>query len=128
MGKLSLYKKFVAMVVATAMAALYPALSDNVVSLSETFNVIAVALGAVGVLGAGNTPAGVWKYMKGYVAAASAVAVFASSAVTDGWTNAETVQTIIAALGAVGVVGLKGPIVQAQLNALTGVVSGRHGA
>jgi hypothetical protein len=105
------YKKFFSMLLATVLAAIAPALTDNTFSVTEIFNVLAVALGAVGVLGAGNLPAGVWAYMKGYVAAASAIVVFASSALTDGWTNAETIQAILAGLGAVGVIALPGPVV-----------------
>ena len=120
---MSLYKKFFAQLVATVAAAIIPAIADdNVFSNAEIINIIIVALGAIGVLGAGNLPEGTWKYMKFIVSAASAVAVFASSAITDGsWSNAETLQAVLAALGALGVVALPGPFVQP-------LTTGRHTA
>jgi hypothetical protein len=123
MSTLLNYKKFIAQLVATVAVAAIPMLADdNMFSLTEKINIVVVALGALGVLGAGNLPAGIWKYMKGYVAAGSAVAVYAVSALGDGaFTHAEILQAVLAALGAVGVVAVKGPVVQEFL-------SGRHSA
>jgi hypothetical protein len=107
------YLKFLAQVTATVLAGAYAAIAgDGIFSTEEQINCIILGLGAIGVLGAGNLPAGVWSYMKGYVAAATAVATIAISAVTDGINDAEWIQMGLAALGTVGVVGLKGPVVQ----------------
>lgn len=107
------YLKFLAQVAATVLAGAYAALAgDGVFSTDEQINCILLALGSIGVLGAGNLPAGVWSYMKGYVAAATAVATIAVSAVSGGINDAEWIQMGLAALGAVGVVRLPGPVVQ----------------
>ena len=107
---MSNYKKFFAELAATVLAAIMPAIAgDGEFSTAEKINTLIIALGAVGVLGAGNLPEGVWKWMKGYVAAATAVAVVASSAFTDGFTTAEIIQMVLAALATAGVVGLDGP-------------------
>lgn len=105
------YLKFFAQVAATVLAAAYPLLSDNTLSTGEIINLIILGLGAVGVLGAGNLPEGVWKYTKFFVSVATAVFLLLASVVTDGVTNAELVQLVIAGLGAAGVRRAPGPVV-----------------
>jgi hypothetical protein len=122
------YYKFIAQVVATMAVAFVTTVADNEpLSASELFNILAVGLGAVGVLTSGETVSGFWKKAKTYVAGAAAVAVFASSAVSDGsWTTAETAQALIAFLFAIGITIVPGPAVQQLPNVLTGVIRGRH--
>lgn len=105
------YLKFAAQVFATVLAALVAALVDDRVDLSEWLNTGALALGAVAVLGAGDLPAGVWRYTKPIVAAASAVLVLWQSLGTDGMASSEWLQLGIAALGALGVLAAPGPVV-----------------
>jgi hypothetical protein len=105
------YLKFFAQIAATVLAAAYPFLSDNTLSTDEIINLIILGLGAVGVLGAGNLPEGVWKYTKFFVSVATAVFLLLASVVTDGVTNAELVQLVIAGLGAAGVRQAPGPVV-----------------
>lgn len=103
------YTKFIGQVLATGLAALIPSLTDNVVSASEWVNVGILTLGSVGVLGAGNLPAGVWKYTKTYVSAATAGLVVLASFLTDGVSLTEWLQVVIAVLGSLGVFGVPGP-------------------
>ena len=114
------YLKFAAQVVATVLAALYPALSDGSFTADEQINCLLIGLGAVGVLGAGNLPEGVWKYTKAIVSVATAVFTLLAALITDGQlTNPEIVQLVIAGLGALGVYQVPGPTVQS---------TGRHRA
>ena len=106
------YLKFAAQVAATALAAIVAGLVDDSLDFGEWLNVGVMALGAVGVLGAGNLPSGVWRYTKAIVAAASAVLVLWQSLATDGMTSSEWAQLALAALGALGVLAVKGPIVE----------------
>jgi len=104
------YAKFFAQVAATVLAAIVPLLNGTAhPNGSDWVNVAIIGLGAVAVLGAGNLPAGVWKYTKTIVAAATAVAVLLQSAITDGISSAEWLQLALAALGALGVVAAPGP-------------------
>jgi predicted small integral membrane protein len=107
------YLKFVAEVLATVLAAVAAAVAgDGVISTTEWLNVVVLGLGAVGVLGAGNLPAGVWAYTKAIVAAATAGAVFLMSALTNGSVDtAEWFQFGVAVLGALGVFAAPGPVV-----------------
>jgi hypothetical protein len=82
---------------------------DNHVDSSEWTNVVILALGAVSVLGAGNLPAGVWRYTKALVSAATAGAVLAQSYLADGITTAEWAQIAVAVLTSVGVLAASGP-------------------
>lgn len=114
---MSAYMKFAAQVVATVIAAIIAALVDDQIDLQEWLNTGVLALGAVGVLGAGNLPSGVWRHTKAIVAAASAVLVLWQSLASGGMTSAEWMQLAVAALGAVGVFAVPGPLV---------VPAGRH--
>lgn len=106
------YLKFGAEILATIVAGLYAALAgDGVLDAGEKINVVLLALGAVAVLGAGNLPAGVWRYTKGIVAGATAVGVVLASAYTGGIDDAEIAQMVIAFLGAIGVTAVPGPLV-----------------
>lgn len=113
------YLKFILQVVATVLAAAYPMLSDGNFSTEEQINCVILLLGAIGVLGAGNLPEGVWKYTKFYVSVATAVVVAIAAAITGGINGAEWIQIVIAGLGAAGVVAAPGPTVLA---------TGRHRA
>lgn len=111
------YLKFAMAVAATVASAIVAALTgDQVVDTVEWINVVIVGFGAVGVLGAGNTPAGVWKYMKGYVAAATTAAIFLTSIYTGGIDTSELIQLIFVFIGALGVVAVPGPVVQAEID------------
>lgn len=114
------YGKFVAQVVATGLTAIVAALLDNRVDTLEWVNVGIVALGAVGVLGAGNLPTGVWAYTKTIVASATAGLVLLTSLLADGgMSTAEWLQVLLAVAGAAGVAIVPGPRV---------VSVGRHAA
>lgn len=112
------YLKFAAQVVATALAAVVAGLVDDRLDFTEWLNVGVMALGAVAVLGAGDLPAGVWRYTKPIVAAATAVLVLWQSLASGGMTSSEWMQLALAALGAVGVLAAPGPKVSP-----TGVVN-----
>ena len=111
---MSNYLKFAAQVGATVLAAVVALLNgtDHQPGVSDWVNVAIVGLGAVAVLGAGNLPDGVWRYTKTIVAAATAVAVLLQSVLTDGISAAEWLQLALAALGALGVAGAPGPVVE----------------
>lgn len=109
---MKLYAKFISQVVATVLAALVAALADDRLDFGEWLNVGVLALGAVAVLGAGDLPAGVWRYTKPIVASASAVLVLWQSLATGGMSGSEWLQLGIAALGAVGVFAAPGPLVE----------------
>lgn len=108
------YLKFFAQVAATVLAALAPSFAgDNHVSVNEAVNVLILVLGSVAVIGAGNLPAGVWKYTKLIVAAATAGAVVLQSALlTEGVSTTEWFQITLAILGALGVGVAPGPVVE----------------
>lgn len=112
------YLKFFMQVGATVLAAIIAALADDYVDFNEWLNVGVLALGAVAVLGAGNLPAGIWRYTKTGVSAATAVLVLWQSLATAGMNTAEWLQLAAAALGALGVLAVPGPV----------VVPGRHAA
>jgi hypothetical protein len=105
------YLKFGAQVVAVVVAAVIAALVDEHVDFTEWLNVGVLALGAVGVLGAGNLPDGVWRYTTLFVSAASAVLVLWQSLASGGMTTGEWLQLAVAALGALGVYTARGPVV-----------------
>lgn len=116
----STYLKFAAQVFAAAVSALIAALVDDRIDFSEWINAGVLALGAVAVLGAGDLPAGVWRYTKPIVSVASAVLVLWQSLATDGMSTGEWLQLAVAALGALGVYAAPGPkVVEAtRFNAL----------
>lgn len=113
------YLKFFIQVFATVLAAAYPLVVDGNFSLEEQINCLIIGLGAVAVLGAGNLPAGVWKYTKFYVSIATAVFVALASFLTDGVTGAEWIQIALAGVSAAGVRAAPGPVLQ---------TTGRHRA
>jgi hypothetical protein len=95
------YAKLLAMVVTTVLIALVPALSDDVVTVTEWINVAIIAVGAAGVFAAPNVPGA--NYTKAILAVLSAVLVLLASFITDGLSGSELIQLVIAALGALGV-------------------------
>jgi hypothetical protein len=103
------YAKFIAQVVAAALAAAVAALADDVIDGSEWINVLIVSLGAISVAGAGELPQGIWAHTKTIVAAATAGAVFLQSAITDGMTTSEWLQLGLAVMAALGVAFAPGP-------------------
>ena len=105
------YGKFFMQVAATALAAIVAALVDDRIDFTEWLNVGVLALGAVGVAAAGNLPSGFWSHAKTWVAAASAVLVLWQSLASGGMTTSEWLQLAMAALGAVGVYAVRGPVV-----------------
>lgn len=109
------YKKFFAEIVATAGVAIAAAITDNIITSVEGVNILIVLFAVVGVLGAGNLPAGVWKYAKSIVAAGGAATVLLATLMgTGGFENvsyAEWIQIALAAAGALGVYGFSGPVV-----------------
>ena len=106
------YLKLAAQLVATVLVAVVAAAQDNRIDAAEWINTLLVLFTAVGVLGAGNLPAGVWHYTKAIVSAAGAGLTLLVSFVSDGAiTGSEWLQVGIAALGAVGVLAVKGPTV-----------------
>lgn len=106
------YAKFLAQVAATVMAAVATALvGDNHISTNEWVNVAILALGAVGVVGAGNLPAGIWAHTKAIVSAATAGLVLLQSVLTGGVSTTEWFQVALAVLGALGVFAVRGPVV-----------------
>ena len=66
-------EQVIAQVFTTALAALVAALVDDRIDFTEWLNVGVLALGSVAVLGAGDLPAGVWRYTKPIVSAAQPV-------------------------------------------------------
>jgi hypothetical protein len=110
---MQLYLKFIAQVAATVIAAIIAMLNGAAPhGPSDWVNVVVIGLGAIAVLGAGNLPVGVWAHTKAIVSAATAVAVLLQSVITDGISSAEWLQLLIAALGALGVFAVKGPVVE----------------
>jgi hypothetical protein len=103
------YLKFGAQVLATVLAAIIAGLVDERLDFTEWLNVGYVGLAAVGVLGAGNLPSGIWRYTKLIVSAAGAVLVLWQSLASGGMTTSEWLQLGAAAFGAVGVYALPGP-------------------
>jgi hypothetical protein len=122
--KVTRYAKFIAQVFFTGVSMLVAALVDNRVDAGEWINVFVAMLRTVSVLGAGELPEGVWRWMKTYVSAATAAAVLAISYVTDGWyiTTTEWLQIALAAAAALGVTFLPGPKVY------TAEAYGKHSA
>jgi hypothetical protein len=97
------YSKAVAMVVATILVALVPALAgDNAIDAQEWINVAIVGVGAAAVFAGPNVPGA--KYTKLILAALSAVLVLLVSFISDNnISTSEVLQLVVAALGALGV-------------------------
>lgn len=108
-----LYLKFFAQLAVTAIVALIAALTDDKIDTVEWINVALAVLGAVAVLGAGNFPDGIWRYMKLYASAATAGLMAITSFLADGGlSTSELLQVAVAVLGSLGVGVLKGPQVE----------------
>lgn len=103
------YLKFILQVIVTVLAGAIPFLVDGVLDVTESINLVIIGLGAIGVLGAGNLPAGVWSYMKAYIAGLTAVATLLASFIIGGVDTGEVIQMILAFLGALGVAAVPGP-------------------
>lgn len=98
------YAKSLLAVAATVLTALV-ALSGNGITAAEWIQVVIAAAGACAVFTAPNVPGA--KYTKTVLAVVTAVAVFLSSAISDGLTGQEWLQVLVVALGAVGVYAVK---------------------
>ena len=104
------YSKAIAQVVATILAGLLPFLVDNSLSAVEIINLGIIGSSAITIAIVPNLTAGIAKYAKGALAVVSAVLVLLTSLIADGTlTTEETLQLVIAGLGAIGVVGLPAP-------------------
>lgn len=104
--------KALAQALATVLAALAPLIAVGSLTPSEIFSVVLIGVSALGVGLVPNLTAGAAKYAKGAIAVATAVLTLVVSFVADGSyaiSGAEWAQIVIAALGAVGVVGFKAP-------------------
>jgi hypothetical protein len=96
------YAKALAMVAATALSAIYAAISDGHVDNGETITIVTSVLGAAAVFAAPNVPGA--RYTKAILAVLTAVATLVIGAYSDGHlTGSEIIQIILAGLGAVGV-------------------------
>lgn len=120
------YAKFFAQVVATIISAVVAAMQNGSLSTAAWINVVIIGLSAVSVLGAGELPAGVWAHTRTYIAGASAAAVVIQSSLNGGISTATVLQAVIAALGAVGVLAVPGPVVQAGALKSGLLVKARH--
>lgn len=101
---MSAFRKFGVMILAVVgavVAALVPALGDNVVSANEWLNVTVIGAGAASIFAASNVPGA--RYTKTLLAVITACATLAASLITDGLTQAEVAQLVVAALAAAGV-------------------------
>lgn len=96
------YAKALAAVVATVLSAFSAALvGDAVITAVEWVNVAIAGTGAAAVFAAPNVPGA--KYTKSVLAVLTAVLVLLTSVITDGITNTELLQLVLAGLGALGV-------------------------
>lgn len=102
---IKVYAKSIAAVVATVLSAIYISLGDGSVSSTEWVNVAIAGVGALTVFYAPNVPFA--KYTKSVVAAATAGLIVLQSAITDGVTQTELIQIVLAVAGAVGVYAVK---------------------
>lgn len=100
------YAKAVAQIVATGLSALIVALTgDGAFSDVELINVAIAVVGAVGVFYVPNAPHGA--VAKAVVATLMAVLTLAVNLIADGVTISEWLQLAMAALGALGVYGVR---------------------
>lgn len=93
--------KAIVQVIATALAAVIPALAVGPLDAIGWFNVVALAAGALMVYNSANIPG--WNYAKLIASAVAAVAVLLMSSWTGGLSSAEIIQLVLAFLGALGV-------------------------
>lgn len=96
------YAKFVAIAVATVLAAVSAALvGDNVISPQEWVNVAILGVGALGVFAAPNVPGAA--YTKSILAVLAAVLTVLATVIVGGVGTVEIIQMVLAGLGALGV-------------------------
>lgn len=96
------YAKFFAAIVATVLSAIVAAQTgDGVVSNQEWVNVAILGVGAAGVFAAPNVPGSI--YTKSILAVLTAVLTLLASQITNGLSQTEVIQLVVAALGALGV-------------------------
>lgn len=101
-----------AQVLATVLAGLIPFIADNHLNGVELVNTLLLAFSAIAVAIVPNLTDGVAKYAKGAVAVGTAVLTLLVSLFADGsyaLNSSEWLQLGIAALGALGVIGLSAP-------------------
>jgi hypothetical protein len=89
-----LYLKFFAQVAATVLSAIAAAMQAGPLSATAWVNVVVIGFGAIGVLGAGELPSGVWAHTKPIVAALSAAVVVIETSLAGGFTAATIVQAL----------------------------------
>lgn len=95
---LKTYGKSIAAILALVVSGLVAGLQDNVLTGSETINVVIQLLGACAVFAAPQVPGS--RYTKIILAVLTAAATAAASVVMGGFTTGEILQVGIAALGA----------------------------
>lgn len=111
------YAKAAAALAATVLSCVLAALTgDGSIDPTEWINVIIAGVGVVSVYVVPNVASGIAQYAKLAVSALTAVLVLAQSMISDGISGTEWIQLALAALGALGVVALPGPV----------TVAGRH--
>ncbi|MGW4484347.1 hypothetical protein ACWEOE_10965 [Amycolatopsis sp. NPDC004368] len=100
--------KAIAQLAATVLAAVVPLLIDGSLSNLEVLNLILLAASSALVAVVPNLSAGTAKYAKGIVAVVLAVGTLLTTFLTAGTAigTGEIIQLVLAALGAVGVIGL----------------------
>lgn len=103
--------KAMGILLATVLSAILAALTgDQSISPTEWVNVVIGAVGVVAVYVVPNVTGSTAAYAKGIVAALSAVLVLLQSLISDGVSGTEWIQLAMAALGALGVIALPGPM------------------
>lgn len=85
------------------LAAIVPALSDNVLDGPEAINAVIIGLGAIGVWGVPILNVRYGRWTKVGVSVLTAGLVVLASALTDGVSATEWLQIILAGFGAVGI-------------------------
>lgn len=95
------YRKAVLSIVATVIAGITTALTDNHISDAEWVNIAILGVGAVAVFFGPNTPFA--PYTKTVLAGLTAGLVALQSFITDGLTQTEMYQIVLAVLAAIGV-------------------------
>ncbi|MGW4487840.1 hypothetical protein ACWEOE_28830 [Amycolatopsis sp. NPDC004368] len=105
------YAKAFVQVIATLLTALLPFIIDGALSSVDVINLCIVGCTALGVAVVPNLSAGVARYAKAVLAVLGAVLVLLTSFIADGHLSIdEIVQLASAALGAIGVYALPGPL------------------
>lgn len=100
------YLKVIVHAVAAVLAAVLPlAITNHSLSSSEWVNVAIASVGALTVYFGPNVPGA--QYTKGILAALAAGLTVLSSVITDGVSQGELVQILVAVAGAFGVFGVK---------------------